>query len=75
MVWIFYGCDGRGRSNVNTHRKTVYETKVIDKEIIDTNKIENFVKSFARNYYKWQQSQVSIGSRNEAVKKYLTEEL
>ena len=32
--------------------KTVYETKVIDKEIIDTNKIENFVKSFARNYYK-----------------------
>lgn len=27
--------------------KTVHETKVIDKEIVDTHKIENFVKNFA----------------------------
>ncbi|WP_460285507.1 hypothetical protein [Clostridium sporogenes] len=33
--------------------KTVYETKVIDKEIIDTHKIENFVKNFAKDYYTW----------------------
>ncbi|EHJ02260.1 hypothetical protein CDLVIII_5795 [Clostridium sp. DL-VIII] len=55
--------------------KTVYETKVIDKEIVDTHKIENFVKNFAQDYYTWQPSQASIDSRNEAIKKYLTEEL
>ncbi|MEA5008173.1 conjugal transfer protein [Clostridium tyrobutyricum] len=55
--------------------KTVHETKVIDKEIVDTHKIENFVKNFAQDYYTWQPSQDSIDSRNEAIKKYLTEEL
>ncbi|MBV4428729.1 conjugal transfer protein [Clostridium tyrobutyricum] len=55
--------------------KTVYETKVIDKEIVDTHKIENFIKNFAQDYYTWQPSQISIDSRNEAIKKYLTNEL
>jgi hypothetical protein len=55
--------------------KTVHETKVIDKEIVDTHKIENFVKNFAKDYYSWQPSQASIENRNEAIKKYLTEEL
>ncbi|UZW13049.1 conjugal transfer protein [Clostridium pasteurianum] len=55
--------------------KTVHETKVIDKEIVDTHKIENFVKNFAQDYYTWQPTQASIDSRNEAIKKYLTEEL
>lgn len=57
--------------NINT----VHETKVIDKEIVDTHKIENFVKNFAKDYYTWEQSQASIESRNEVIKKYLTEEL
>lgn len=55
--------------------KTIHETKVIDKEIVDTHKIENFVKNFAKDYYTWEQSQASIESRNEVIKKYLTEEL
>ncbi|HIG0358593.1 TPA: conjugal transfer protein [Clostridium sporogenes] len=55
--------------------KTIYETKVIDKEIVDTHKIENFVKNFAKNYYTWKPAQSSIESRNEVIKKYLTEEL
>lgn len=55
--------------------KTVHETKVIDKEIVDTHKIENFVKNFAQDYYTWQPSQASIDSRNEVIKKYLTDEL
>lgn len=55
--------------------KTVHETKVIDKEVVDTHKIENFVKNFAQDYYTWQPSQASIDSRNETIKKYLTEEL
>lgn len=57
--------------NINT----VHETKVIDKEIVDTHKIENFVKNFAKDYYTWQPLQNSIDSRNEVIKKYLTEEL
>ncbi|OOM73806.1 conjugative transposon protein TcpC [Clostridium puniceum] len=57
--------------NINT----IHETKVIDKEIVDTHKIENFVKNFAKDYYTWEQSQASIESRNEVIKKYLTEEL
>jgi len=55
--------------------KTIYETKVIEKEIVDTHNVENFVKSFSKDYYTWQPSQASIESRNEAIKKYLTEEL
>jgi hypothetical protein len=55
--------------------KTVHETKVIDKEIVDTHKIENFVKNFAKDYYTWEPLQTSIESRNEEIKKYLTEEL
>lgn len=57
--------------NINT----IHETKVIDKEIVDTHKIENFVKNFAKDYYTWEQLQASIESRNELIKKYLTEEL
>ena len=57
--------------NINT----VHETKVIDKEIVDTHKIENFVKNFAKDYYTWEPSQTSIESRNEVIKKYITEEL
>ncbi|AJH01948.2 conjugal transfer protein [Clostridium beijerinckii] len=57
--------------NINT----IHETKVIDKEIVDTHKIENFVKNFAKDYYTLEQSQASIESRNEVIKKYLTEEL
>lgn len=57
--------------NINT----MHETKVIDKEIVDTHKVENFVKNFAKDYYTWQPSQTSIENRNEGIKKYLTEEL
>ncbi len=58
---------------INTN--TVHETKVVDKEIVDTHKIENFVKNFAKDYYTWEPSQVSIENRNEEIKNYLTEEL
>ena len=57
--------------NINT----VHETKVIDKEIVDTHKIENFVKNFAKDYYTWEPSQASIANRNEAIKRYFTDEL
>ena len=36
---------------------TVHEKEVIEQRIVDTNKIENFVKAFAKCYYSWSNSQ------------------
>ena len=41
---------------------TVHETKVIEEQILDTHKIENFVENFAEVYYSWEQSAASIDS-------------
>ena len=54
---------------------TIHETTVIEKEIVDTHKVENFVENFAKVYYSWEQTAASIDGRNEAIKGYLTEEL
>lgn len=55
--------------------KTVHETKVIEKQVVDTNQIENFVKNFAKVYYSWQNNQKSIDARTENLKEYMTKEL
>lgn len=58
---------------IDTH--TVHETKIIEQQIVDTNQVESFVKSFAKDYFSWQQSQEAIDKRNEKLTHYLTEEL
>lgn len=58
---------------VDTH--TVHETEIIEKQIVDTNQVESFVKSFGKDYFSWQQSQEAIDKRNEKLTHYLTEEL
>lgn len=54
---------------------TVQEKEVIEKRVVDTNKIENFVKNFASAYYAWENTQESIDERTEKLKSYMTEEL
>lgn len=54
---------------------TVHEKEVIEKQIVDTNKVESYVESFAIEYFSWQQSQESIDKRNERLKHYLIEDL
>ena len=54
---------------------TVHETKVVEEKVVDTHKIENFVKDFAKVYYSWEQTAASLDNRNEAIKHYLTTEL
>ena len=54
---------------------TIHETTVIEKEIVDTHKVENFVENFAKVYYSWEQTAASIDSRNNAINHYLTAEL
>jgi hypothetical protein len=54
---------------------TVHEKEVIEKRIIDTNKVESFVENFATTYYSWANTQESIDGRTESLKGYLTEDL
>jgi len=54
---------------------TVHEKEVIEQRIVDTNKIENFVKSFALVYYSWNNTQESIDARTAAINNYLTKSL
>ena len=48
---------------------------VHEKEVIDTNKIENFVKAFVKSYYSWSNTQESIDARTAAINNYLTKSL
>ena len=54
---------------------TVHEKEVIEQCIIDTNKIENFVKAFVKSYYSWSNTQESIDTRTAAINNYLTKSL
>jgi len=58
---------------IDTH--TIHEKEIIEKQIIDTNKVESFTEAFANEYFSWQQAQESIDKRNERLKGYLTEDL
>lgn len=58
---------------IDTH--TVHETEIIEQQIVDTNQVESFVKSFAKDYFSWHQSQEAIDKRNEKLTHYFTEEL
>lgn len=54
---------------------TVHEKEVIEQRLVDTNKIENFVKAFAKCYYSWSNSQEAIDARTNKISQYLTKEL
>ena len=56
-------------------RHTVHEKEVIEQRIIDTNRIENFVRAFAADYYSWSNTQESIDARTTNISRYLTKEL
>lgn len=48
---------------------------IIETEVVDTNKIENFVFNFAKVYYTWDETSDSLTSRTNALQFYLTSEL
>ncbi len=54
---------------------TVHEKEVIEQHIIDTNRIENFVKDFAKSYYSWSNNKEAIEARTAAISNYLTKAL
>lgn len=56
-------------------KHTIYEKKIIEQKIIDTNGIENFVKNFAKEYYSWENNKESIEIRTSKINEYITKEL
>lgn len=52
---------------------TVHEKEVIEQRIVDTNRIENFVKGFAKSYFSWSNTQESIDKRTAATAEEVTE--
>ncbi|MDD3220454.1 MAG: conjugal transfer protein, partial [Lachnospiraceae bacterium] len=56
-------------------RHTVHEREIVDKQLMDTNKIENFVRSFASTYHSWEKGEGNLTSRQEHLKQYLSTEL
>ena len=54
---------------------TVHEKEVIEQRIVDTNRIENFVKDFAKSYYSWGNNKEAIEARTAAISRYLTKGL
>ena len=54
---------------------TVHEKDVIEQRIVDTNKIENFVKDFAKAYYSWGNNKEAIEARTKSISQYLTKSL
>ena len=54
---------------------TVHEKEVIEQHIVDTSRIENFVKDFAKSYYSWSNNKEAIELRTAAISNYLTKAL
>lgn len=75
IVLIISLCFGvyKNFTAVDTH--TVYKEKIIDKQVKDTNDIENFVRNFARAYYSWNNNQESIDQRTVTINNYVTKRL
>lgn len=54
---------------------TVHEKEVIEQRIVDTNRIENFVKDFAKSFYSWGNNKEAIEARTATISRYLTKGL
>lgn len=50
---------------IDTH--TIYEETVVEKELKDTNSIENFVRNFAQIYYAWNENEEELEERESAL--------
>ncbi|EAD7632627.1 conjugal transfer protein [Listeria monocytogenes] len=78
LLWVLLICSisfGIYKNFTAIDMHTIHEKEIVETKVEDTNRIESFVKSFAGEYFSWQQSQEAIESRNERLKDYFTEEL
>ncbi len=75
VVLIFSVCFGVYKNFTAIDIHTIHEKEIIEKQIVDTSKVESFTQSFATEYFSWEQPQKAIEERNERLKNYLTETL
>lgn len=75
VVLVISICFGVYKNFTAINMHTIHEKEIIEKQVIDTNSIESFVKNFAYTYHSWEKSQPALDSRQEQLKNYLTEEL
>lgn len=78
FLWILLICSvafGIYKNFTAIDMHTVHEKKVEKEKLVDTNGIENFVRSFAEAYYTWSAGDGGVGDRSEKAGKFLTEEL
>lgn len=54
---------------------TTHEKTIITEKLVDTSGIQSYVKSFAKDYFTWENNKESIETRIKVVNGYLTEEL
>lgn len=66
---------GRYKNSTAIDMHTVHEKEVIEQHIIDVNRIENFVKDFAKSYYSWGNNKEAIEAGTAAISNYLTKVL
>lgn len=58
---------------IDTH--TIHENTVVERELKDTNNIENFVRDFAQTYYTWNNNEEALEERENTLKDFVTEDL
>lgn len=58
---------------IDTH--TIHEETVVERELKDTNSIENVVRSFAQVYYAWTNNAEALEEREENLADFLTDDL
>ncbi|WP_370632557.1 conjugal transfer protein [Marinilactibacillus sp. Marseille-P9653] len=58
---------------IDTH--TIHENTIVERELRDTNSIENFVCEFVKVYYAWNGNEDELEERQEALENYLPEDL
>lgn len=54
---------------------TIHEKMVVTEKLVDTSGIQSYVKSFAKDYFTWQNKKESIGERTKKINQYLVEDL
>lgn len=66
---------GRYKNFTAIDMHMVHEKEVIEHNIIDVNRIENFVKDFAKSYYSWSNNKEAIEAGTAAISNYLIKAL
>ncbi|HFD6749687.1 TPA: conjugal transfer protein [Enterococcus faecium] len=78
ILWILLiGCTSFGiyKSLTAIDKHTVHETKVVEKQLVDTTGIISFVEDFGKVYFSWEPKQELLDNRLKSLANYVTDDL